>query len=186
MKKKLFVDVDDVIVKEVYLEAVNNYLGTSYVIDQFTNYYIDDIIGSEDDIKKFYDCILDKNIYKKHHIAEGCVEVLKELSKKYDVYICSSCYVKRCNDCGPFFMHKFQFLTENFPFLDPEKFIFTSSKDVIKGDIFIDDRLDNLRGDIKQKLLFTAYHNKNIPDSEIKKEGAIRVDSWKEIAEILL
>ena len=36
------------------------------------------------------------------------------------------------------------------------------------------------------KLLFTAYHNKNIADDELKEKKLTRVNSWKEIEKILL
>ena len=35
-------------------------------------------------------------------------------------------------------------------------------------------------------MLFTAYHNKTITEEELKKEGAIRVNGWKDVEKILL
>ena len=42
------------------------------------------------------------------------------------------------------------------------------------------------KGKAEKKLLFSAYHNKNIPDEELKKDGLIRVNNWKEVEKILL
>ena len=70
-------------------------------------------------------------------------------------------------------------------FLDPEKIIFTNSKNIFKADVQIDDRLPNLQGDVKIKLLFDAYHNRKISDEELIKNKVIRVKSWDEIEEIL-
>ena len=39
---------------------------------------------------------------------------------------------------------------------------------------------------IEKKLMLTAYHNKNISDKELQEKGIIRVNSWFEIAELLL
>lgn len=36
------------------------------------------------------------------------------------------------------------------------------------------------------KMLFTAYHNKDITDEELKDNEVIRVNGWKEIEKILL
>ena len=36
------------------------------------------------------------------------------------------------------------------------------------------------------KLLFTAWHNENISESELDKQDIIRVNNWKEIEELLL
>ena len=52
-------------------------------------------------------------------------------------------------------------------------------------DIRIDDRLNNLSG-ATTKLLFTAWHNKDLSKEELKKKNTIRVNSWKEIEDILL
>ena len=40
--------------------------------------------------------------------------------------------------------------------------------------------------DAEIKLLFTAYHNVNITDEELKAKNLIRVNNWKEIEKILL
>ena len=50
----------------------------------------------------------------------------------------------------------------------------------------IDDRLPNLQGEVKTKLLFDAYHNRTITDEELQIQGVKRVKSWKEIEDILL
>ena len=43
-KKKILLDCDKVICFSGFLEAVNDFLGTNYEIDDFTDYYIDDVI----------------------------------------------------------------------------------------------------------------------------------------------
>lgn len=37
----------------------------------------------------------------------------------------------------------------------------------------------------KIKLLFTAWHNKNISSKELESKGIIRVDSWYDIEKVL-
>ena len=72
-----------------------------------------------------------------------------------------------------------------FDFLDPEKIIFTNSKNIFVADVQIDDRLPNLQGPVKLKLLFDSYHNKNISDEELKESNVLRVYNWKEIEHLL-
>ena len=56
---------------------------------------------------------------------------------------------------------------------------------ILKCDIFIDDKIENLTGgDIK--ILYTAYHNKSISDEELKKLGIIRAKDWLDIKRILI
>lgn len=72
------------------------------------------------------------------------------------------------------------------PFIDPKRFIFLSDKELVDADIRIDDSVDKLKGKAEIKLLFTAYHNKNITADELKEKKLTRVNSWKEIEKILL
>lgn len=64
-------------------------------------------------------------------------------------------------------------------------FVFVGNKSILKSDVKIDDKIENLvNGEIK--ILFTAYHNKNISEEELKKVGIIRANDWIDVKEILL
>lgn len=184
-KKKLLIDVDEVLCNSGFLPLVNEFKNTNYKIDDFTDYYLDDyVLSSGKEKQKFY---LEKNSYDYATLLPNAYEVLEKLNRIYDIYICSAC-VMFCmiEQSGKFFMDKYNWLLKTFPFLDPNKFILTNSKNIFKADIQIDDRLSNLGGDISQKLLFTSYHNKNISDKELNILNIIRVNSWKDIEKILL
>lgn len=169
------------------MDEINKFLDTKYSLDDFSEYYIDDVLGTDENKQKFYGIIKDKDLYQNAKIYDGAVESLKKLNEKYDIYICSAC-VMFCmqKESGIYFKHKYDFLIKNFSFLNPDNFIFTSSKNIFKADVQIDDRLKNLEGSVNKKILFTAYHNKNISDNELKEKGIIRVDNWNEITKILL
>lgn len=184
-KKKLIVDFDDTIVYSIFLNKVNNFLKTSYTYDYFKDYYIDGIIP-EDRKHIFYETFCNENPYENACMIDGAVEALKKLSEKYDIYICSGCLLRMSQYSAKMFSYKYDFLIQNFPFLDPRKFIFTSSKEVICGDVIIDDLVTNLKGSFKKKLLFSSYHNKNISQNELEKLKILRVDSWKDICDLLL
>jgi len=187
-KKKILIDVDEVICDSGFLYLVNKFLNTNYKIDDFTEYYIDDYVLKDDETKeKFYQYYLQHNSYDYATLLPNAYEVIEKLNCKYDVYICSAC-VMFCliNNSGKFFMDKYDWLIKTFPFLNPNNFILTNSKNIIKADIQIDDRLSNLEGDISIKLLFDSYHNKNISDSELQSKNIIRVNNWKEIDKLLL
>lgn len=185
-KKKLIVDFDDTIVESIFLQRVNRFLKTNYTFDDFTNYYIDDIVPI-DKRNDFFDSFCDTNPYSDVSLVDGARESLEKLNNKYDIYICSGCVMYNMpNKSAQIFAYKYEFLINNFPFLSPQKFIFTNSKEIISADIMIDDYLSNLKGDIKQKFLFTSYHNKNFSDKELEEKGVRRVNSWKEVCQILL
>lgn len=185
-KKKLIIDFDDTICQSVFLKKVNEFLGTNYSIDEFKNYLIDEIVP-ENKKKKFYDTFFDKDPYEDLALIDGAKSALKKLNEVYDIYVCSAgIMLLNPKSSGKLFASKYNYLLKNLPFLDPKKFIFTNSKELIKGDVIIDDYFHNLRCDIKRKLLFTSYHNKEFTDQELKERGAERVNSWEEICEKLL
>ena len=74
---------------------------------------------------------------------------------------------------------------EKLYFIEPRNYIFTADKSIINCDIKIDDRIDNLDG-AKTKILFTAWHNKNISKDELNNKGIKRANNWKEIENIFL
>ena len=70
-------------------------------------------------------------------------------------------------------------------FIKQRQIIFLNEKKILYFDIKIDDSPKNLEN-AKKKILFSAYHNLEIPNKELKKENIIRVNNWQEIRDILL
>ncbi len=182
-KKTIVIDMDDTITSETLTEIINEYLGTNYKDEDFEGFYKQDIIKDKDDFFKFF---LTKNEYDYGHINDNAVSVIKELNEKYEVFIGTSFIFKEIvSDSGIFVKNKYDFLMKNFPFLNPMNFVFVGNKSILKCDIFIDDKIENLTGgDIK--ILYTAYHNKSISDEELKKLGIIRAKDWLDIKRILI
>ena len=192
VRKKILLDVDEVICSSGFLSAVNEFLGTNYEIDDFTDYYIDRKAIPKEKIEEFKEFVNNRNLYENTYILPGATEVIKRLNEVYDIYICSAC-VNGLNveGSGKIFMDKYNFLIKNFSFLNPEHFIFTNTKNLFKADIQIDDRLSNLDDEIEIKILFPSYHNKNVTDEELKQKGMLRAgydwrNGWNEIEKILL
>ena len=69
-----------------------------------------------------------------------------------------------------------------FPFLSWHQLIITSRKQLIRGDVLIDDGIHNLEGGDYIKILMTAPHNRSY-DAEAN--GMIRVHDWAEIEEVI-
>lgn len=66
-----------------------------------------------------------------------------------------------------------------FPFLTWDDVILTSQKQLIRGDVLIDDGVQNLVGGDYEKLLFTQPHNRSF---DAVSAGMTRVADWREIA----
>lgn len=181
--KKILVDVDDVLVGGNFLKVVNEFLKTSYTEDDLKGYYIQDLLG--DRKEEFFKDFEHVNLYEDINLYQNARDVLEKLNNKYDIYLCSAFVWREIpNKSGNSLKNKFDFLIKHLPFIDPNKHIYTSSKMIIQADIRIDDKISNL-GNADINLLYTAYHNKNISDEELKEKNIIRVNNWKDIEKIL-
>ena len=193
-KKDILVDVDEVIVFSGFVEAVNDFMGTNYVIDDFTEYYIDEVAIPKDKMDEFNKFLNNRNLYDYAEILPGAIETLEELNKEYNIYLLTSCVNEANLDgCGRVFMDKYNFLRKNLPFINPKQFIFTGSKGLFKAYAKIDNLLENFNSDeeVEIKILFPSYHNKDITDEELKEKGVIRAGfdwrtGWEEVKKLLL
>ena len=192
-KKKILLDCDEVICFSGFLEAVNDFLGTNYEIDDFTDYYIDEAAIPPERMDEFNKFINGRNMYENAYILPGAIETIKRLNEVYDIYICSSCVNPLdVKGSGRVFTDKYNFLLENLPFIKPSNFIFTSAKHLFKADIKIDDRLSNFEGDdIEIKILFPSYHNNDLTVDELSGVGVVRAGyywrkGWEEVEKMLL
>lgn len=183
--KRIMIDMDNVITNPLFLEFINEFLGTNYKLDDLEEYYLQKLITK--DSNKFWNFINNKNLYEDIELFDDCYEVLEKLNKKYDLYIVTA-YIWG-DSYDEFIVNtlrdKYLFLREKLPFIRPEKYIFTINKNIMNFDVRIDDRLNNLAG-ADVKLLFSAWHNKNYSDTELKENNVIRVNNWKDVEKILL
>lgn len=191
-KKTLLLDVDEVICFPSFLEAINEFLGVNYVIDDFSDYYIDEVAIPKERFDEFNKFIEKKNLYENPHVLPDAIEVIEKLNEVYDIYICSACINPfNVEASGMLFKNKYDFLIKLLPFIKPEHFIFTNSKHIFTADVMIDDRLSNFDNNITTKILFPSYHNKIVTEEELKEKNAIRAGyewkhGWREIEKILL
>lgn len=178
------VDMDDVLTYGNFSKILEDYLGYKPDYDNIKNYYIQDIL--EDKKADFFSKFKDIDMYENATLLPDCYEILKELSEHYKIYICTD-YIWReiIEYAGNNLKNKYNFLYNELDFIEPKNFIFVGDKSIVNCDIKIDDKVSNIEG-AKTKLLFTAWHNKDLTDEELKEQNIIRVNNWKEIASILL
>ena len=69
-----------------------------------------------------------------------------------------------------------------FPFLSWSQVIITCNKQMIRGDVLIDDGIHNLEGGEYRKILFTAPWNR---EYDAEANGMVRVHSWEEAVRIV-
>lgn len=187
MKKVLVIDIDDVLVDSYMFIMLNKFLGTNYKEEDFSNYYLEDAIKDPKKLDEYYQFIFTQDMYKEIPIKEGVQEVLPKLNKKYDLLLCTDFLIPNYEwQADKEFISKFNMLRERFSYLNPKQFIFMRRKQLLHADIMIDDKSTNFGKHIGQKLMLTAYHNKGLDDKTLSKQGIKRVNSWYEIAKLLL
>ena len=184
LMKTIMVDMDDVLTYGNFSKILEDYLGYKPDYDNIKSYYIQDILGDKKD--DFFRKFKDMDMYEKATLLPDSYEVLKELSKHYKIYICTD-YIWReiIEFAGNNLKNKYNFLYKKLDFIEPKNFIFVGDKSIVNCDIKIDDKLNNIEG-AKTKLLFTAWHNKDLTEEELTKQNIIRVNNWKDIQKILL
>lgn len=182
--KTIMVDMDNVITDGVFKDYIEDFYGKKINLDEIKTYtYVQDV--TQENKNEFWEYVKEKNFYYNAPLLDGCYEVLEKLNKKFDLYILTSYLWNETIDLsGDNLKNKYHYLKESLPFIGPEKYIFSTTKSLMNFDIRIDDRLSNLAG-ADTKLLFSAWHNRDISDDELKKENVIRVDNWFDILRIL-
>lgn len=183
--KKLMVDMDNCITDAYFIETVNDFLHTNYQMKDQTNFYLQQLVP-EEQREEYWKYMLEHTFYGDCPLIDKAFKALKILNEKYELYITTAyCYKDSNPDIsGKVLKDKYDYLKEKIPFISPEQYIFIDNKNLIHWDIAIDDRINNLKN-ADQKLLMNAWHNQDISDEELEKQGIIRVSGWDEILDLI-
>lgn len=177
------VDMDDVICANGFLYLLNKYFDSNYVLDDFKNFYMQDIISDKDSFFKWF---MTQNIYDYCDLNDGCYEVMEELNRVYELYVATDyIWPEIATKCGYIVEQKFNFLQDKLPFINSKQYMFLSNKSILNMDIKLDDKLSNLDG-AKTKLLFNAFHNMEYSDMELQSIGVERMKDWFDVKRRLL
>lgn len=185
--KKIMIDLDETICSPSYLKEVNKYLNTNYKYEDIKTYFVEDII-EEDKKQDFLDYFYrNVNVYDEAMILPDALGVIEKLSHFYEIYIVSAFVDKRrIKESGIMAKYKYEWILKNMPFIDPKKIVLTGSKDIIMCDIKIDDKVSNLKGYGKTKLLMNQLHNQKYSFEELTNLNIKRVYDWQQVESILL
>ncbi|MBE8712499.1 5' nucleotidase, NT5C type [Sphingobacterium hungaricum] len=171
-RKRLIVDMDGVLA-DVYQQFFK------YEKEQFQlTINPDDCAGvpEEQVFPHLSEYIHNDSFFLDAPLMEGSKEVFEKLNKQYDLYIVSAAM-----EFPNSLRQKLAWLQNHFPFIKWQQIVFCGSKEVIKGDIMIDDHFKNLDYFDGKTYLFAQPHS-------IHKDAGRheRVQSWSEIAQALL
>lgn len=127
--------------------------------------------------QQILDFMRDADFWDTVEPVPGAAEALKHfMDEGHDVYIVTATEYEHVAEKMKGVLFRY------FPFVSWDQVIITSRKQLIRGDVLIDDGIHNLEGGEYRKILVTAPYNKNY-DAEAN--GMIRVNGWDEIVRII-
>ena len=139
---------------------------------------LEEIIGKPESaaFPKAKEYVRTKDFFRTAPVMKESQSVLSELNKRYEVFIVSA-----ATECPQSLFEKHEWLNEHFPFITWQQMVFCGSKTIVEADIMIDDHFKNLDPFKGTTFLFSQPHNLLQSTGKHK-----RVNSWKDIADILL
>lgn len=168
-KIKVVVDCDDVLFKcnSLAVEQINKQFNTSFNLTDIKSWG-----RQNNELDYRLDLFKDPKFVAKQTPFDGAKEFIEELGKVAEIFIATSTPTQ-CIDA------RFKSIMTNFPSIDPENIIFGRRKDLIHGDILLDDAIHNLaESKVKYPVLFQKPWNKN-------NSGLLSVSGYNEFLELV-
>ncbi len=174
----ILVDIDDTIENlcECWCAFLNEKYGTAVLAEDIQDW----------DISKYFPNVPKDELFAPLYEESFWTTVTPKLDaikylfalyeEGFDIYLCSA------SDYRSIKTKYEQIVIRYFPFIGWDKIIICSGKQMIKGDILIDDGVHNLAGGSYHKILFTAPHNKMI---DAEKYNMYRADDWEAVYKIV-
>ena len=165
----IVLDIDDVCANliPIILLKYNKLCDDTLKLEDITDWNIGSFTKIGD---KFYDyfSMPDLNLYQGMPPVKDALEGVQYLRKlKYDIVFCTA---------YDFHNRKWEWLKENKFTSSMDEYVVAHNKNLIKGDVIIDDNYANFSSFDGDKLLFDAPYNR-------KYKTAYRVNNWKDIME---
>ena len=179
MKKlTILIDMDDVLdnLLEVWINELNSLYGTSVKPEQITGWdltqYFPEISKKSLTMPLFRDYF-----WEMIRPQRNAIEITKKLQADgHELYVVTASYPESISAK----LHRFFF--RYFPHITYDHVIVTSKKQMIRGDVLIDDAVHNLVGGKYRGILFKAPHNESF---DAEHNGLIRANDWNDIYTII-
>lgn len=174
----ILVDMDDTIEQllKTWVDLVNKKYDRHVRVEEVVRW---DVSKAYPDLtrEQVYNVLLDNAVWKEVQPVPGAAEALQRfIERGHEVFLVTATPYESIPGKmdGLIFPH--------FPFIDWEHVIITRKKQMIRGDVLIDDGFHNLYGGAYRKILVDAPYNRRY-DAEAY--GMIRVHSWEEIERVI-
>lgn len=174
----ILVDMDEVL--DQLLQAWIPYLNKKYGMDvdpeDVTGWWVTDFYPGLTR-KQVYGALKDEELWATVKPVPGASEGLRKLmADGHEIFVVTN------SDYRTVKIKMETVLFRYFPFLSWDNVILTAKKQMIRGDVLIDDGIHNLEGGDYHKLLMDAPHNRAY-DAGI--HGMYRVFNWEDIYRVI-
>lgn len=168
----ILVDFDDVLINTgpSWVSVLNEKHGTNVSYDEVVEWGMDKFFPTltHDEI---YEPLVTGEVWSRVSPIPGARETIERMiSDGHDVYIVTSSSLNTIGKKWNEVLQKF------FPVIHHDKVIVAQNKQMIRGDVIIDDAPFNIRGGCTFGILFDTPHNRG---NDAK--GLFRATSWNEI-----
>lgn len=174
----ILVDMDDTIesLLQAWVKGVNEKYGRSVRVEEVRSWDVSAAFPGLS-FEQVYEIPVQPGFWKTVEPIPGAAEALQRfMAAGHEVYIVTATPYLSVPE------KMTDLLFRCFPFLTWDQLIITSRKQLIRGDVLIDDGTHNLEGGDYIKILMTAPHNLSY-DAEAN--GMIRVSNWAEVESVI-
>ena len=174
----ILVDMDDTMEQllEALVKRANERFGRNAAVDDVTDW---SIVCAFPGIEKrqILDFMREADFWEDVKPVPGAAEALKHfMDEGHDVYVVTATEFEHVREKMENVLFRY------FPVLSPRQVIITCRKQMIRGDVLIDDGIHNLEGGEYRKILFTRPYNR---DYDAEANGMVRVHNWDEIVKVI-
>ncbi len=166
-------DADDTVENlcDCWIALLNERYGTSVKIEDVTDWNITLAFPTLTK-EQIFGVLNEDELFHRLERVPDSLEVLQTLyNEGHQLYMVTATGYQTCKT-------KMERILELFPFLDWDHVIITANKQLVKGDILIDDNPHNLVGGEYIPILFDRPHNHSFDN---KAHGIARAQTWEEV-----
>lgn len=173
--QRIAIDMDEVIAdsNHRFYEWYERDFNVRFSDNQLYGKYLRDIVPPENR-NTVIQYLHTDGFFKDLPVMAHSQEVIKALAEKYEIFIASAAMEFKTS-----LVHKYEWLANHFPFIPWTNVVFCGDKSILDADYLIDDHVRHFKHFRGQGILFSSPHNLN-------ESWNPRVNSWKEVAALLL
>lgn len=175
-KLTILVDMDDTLENlcEVWVGYLNETYGTDVKLEDVTQWDMTKVFPTLNR-NEIFDVLTEEALWERIEPLPGAVEYLKKLiDDGHKIVIVTSASPETVS------LKLNKVLFKYFPYLTYKDVIITSQKQMVIGDVLVDDAPHNLENGNYLKLLFDASHNQTYDSKDV-----VRVRNWEETYEAI-